>query len=302
MKFFKIFTVALAAVAFTACSDNDDSAWNTAPDVTVEMGSATASFKEGRGLVTIPMVVNGDANGNIQVTLAVEEKGAYPAEDDVHFFLTTKTIVIFPEDKTYNVEIFINDDDVINEPRVCDIKIESVKGAQVGAVGFTELTIRDNDSDFYDKFAGQWILETIGTDGSASNVKVNLAAFDEDEEGYNNYYVLEGLQQGYVEYLVYFFYDMASQTGYLQLPYGQNGGTLNFAPPVGEANVHLCGFDGRYFFTDGYTRFDWDETMTVLTATGDDGAEKPGWLFALYNGDTFTGYSWASYFVSGMHR
>ena len=235
MKFSKILTIALAALAVTACSDDDKRSWNTASDVTVEMGQATASFKEGKEAVTIPLVVNGDANGDIRVTLACKESGANPAQEDVHYYMLTKTIVIFPEDKTYDVEMTVLDDDVINDPRTFQVEIVSVEGATVGGQKYTECTIRDNDADFYDKLSGKWTMNT-----ASGAVPVNLVAGDEETAAYNSYYILEGLGQGYVEYQVNYFFDMETQTGHLELPYGQIGGTVNFSD-LGAMDVALGG-------------------------------------------------------------
>lgn len=98
MKLYKIFAVALAALTMTACSDDDDKiGWNSNADVTVEMGQASISFKEGRGMVNVPVTVTGEANGNIMVTVACEETGLNPAQEDVHYYVTDKTIIISPE-------------------------------------------------------------------------------------------------------------------------------------------------------------------------------------------------------------
>ena len=80
MKFLKIFAIAVAAFSVASCSD-DDTSWNTESDVTVQMGEATFSTKEGRGMVSIPLTVSGERNGNIKVTLDVVSDFENPAKE-----------------------------------------------------------------------------------------------------------------------------------------------------------------------------------------------------------------------------
>lgn len=152
MKFLKIFAIAVAAFSVASCSD-DDTSWNTESDVTVQMGEATFSTKEGRGMVSIPLTVSGERNGNIKVTLDVVSDFENPAKDEEHLYLTTKTIVIFPEDNTYDVEVSIVDDKDMNEARFCNVVIASAEGATIGAQSYTTIEIKDNDSEPYDRCA-----------------------------------------------------------------------------------------------------------------------------------------------------
>lgn len=193
MKLFKIFTIAIAALSVTACSDDDKMTWNTDSDVTVEMGEASFSTKEGRGMVSIPLKVTGERNGSVKVTLDVVSDTENPAKDEENLYLTTKSIVIFPEDDTYDVEVTIVDDKVMNEPRFCDIVIASVEGATIGAQGYTTIEIKDNDTEPYDRAAGPWILEVIDYSGTPARKYVDFVTYDEGKAGYEKYYKMTGI-------------------------------------------------------------------------------------------------------------
>lgn len=306
MKLFKIFAIAIAALSVTACSD-DDSQWNTESDATVEMGEATFSTKEGRGMVKIPLVINGERNGNVKVTLDVQSDFENPAKDEENLYLTTKTIVIFPEDDTYDVEVTIIDDKDMNESRFCNVVIASVEGAAIGSQSYTTIEIKDNDSEPYDRCAGEWMLKTadISDNGEAtySQRLINLVSYDEGQPGYNKYYKVTGLVSGADElvYRAYFYYDVESQTGELTLAYGQSGGSVEINSTFGEQEIYLM-----YLTSDGYLSdsgsclFNFDGTFSTMdvTNTVEEGI-YPQWGFLFNSGGW---YILDGYYVTGMVR
>ena len=98
MKYIKLFMLLAAVTLMGACSSDDDS-WNSAPDVTVSMENATMTIKESMGLTNVPIVVNGETNGNVFVTVAVKEVGGNPAKEDINYYITDKTINISDGDR-----------------------------------------------------------------------------------------------------------------------------------------------------------------------------------------------------------
>lgn len=226
MKFFKIFTIAIAALSVTACSDNDKTSWNTESDVTVEMGESSFSTKEGRGMVTIPLKVTGERNGSIKVTLDVISDTENPAKDEENLYLTTKSIVIFPEDDTYDVEVTIVDDKEMNEARFCDVVISSVEGATIGAQSFTTIEIKDNDTEPYDRAAGPWILEVVDYNGIPGRKYIDFITYDEGQAGYEKYYKMTGLYSNNF-YRVYYSGDKENEEFAISVNYSTKGSAID---------------------------------------------------------------------------
>ncbi|MDE6199182.1 MAG: hypothetical protein K2L55_06115 [Muribaculaceae bacterium] len=264
MKLTKIFAIALAALTMTACSDDDETiGWNSNADVTVEMGQATVSVKEGRGMVNVPITVTGEANGNIMVTVACEETGLTPAQEDVHYYVTDKTIIISPENTTASIELNVIDaDEDINEARTFDIRIVDVTACKVGTLDYTSVTIRDNDGDYYDKMSGRWNVNYIDYDGNAATAQVVLSAADEDEAGYNEYYIMTGLMT-YCSIQVDYFFDQSTMTGRFEIPYGQNVATVSFTG-YGALPVYLMGLSGNYIIDEGSAVGNWSADLTTV--------------------------------------
>lgn len=280
MKFFKIFTIAIAALSFTACSD-DDPTWNTESDVTVEMGKAAYTTKEGRGIVTVPISVTGERNGNIEVALAVKADYPNAAQEDVHFYFTTKAIVIAPEFDTYNVEITIIDDAELNEDRIFDVYLESAEGAKIGTQNFTQITIEDNDSNPYDRVSGEWVLDYINpASGSTELLKASVKLVA--QENTERYLILTGVPTSFpdMQFMVNFFYDETTEEGHLEMNYDQTGGSTEIGS-YGDCPIWLYTPAGSNSFTgEGGTIMYWNEDFTELSIEDRDVVgEYPYWWF-----------------------
>ena len=201
MKYFKLFLLVAAVAFFGSCSD-DKETQNTNKDVVVEMGSPTFSAKEGAGAVRVPIKVTGKTNGNVYVTLAVKEVGANPAKEDVHYYVTDKTITI--SDETGYVEYRAVDDKEINDDRTFEFEIVEAKGATIGAQKSCKVTIVDNDKNAYDRIQGKWQLTGKDKDGKTVSWSVTITepqkklADGSDnpnyEYEYGSYLYMSGLQ------------------------------------------------------------------------------------------------------------
>ena len=126
MKFRKIYALLLTSFLFVACSEEES--WNSS-DVTVNMAQEEVLVKESAGIFNVPVTVSGELNGPIKVTVEVTEAGENPAMEDVHYIVTSKSIVI-PADATGgNIEICAVDDNDITQlytllyQRFCIIKV-----------------------------------------------------------------------------------------------------------------------------------------------------------------------------------
>lgn len=289
MKLNKIFALMLAATMFTACSDDDN--WNGS-DVTVNMLNEEISVKENAGIFNVPIVVDGEMNGPVQVTVEVAEVGETPAMDDVHYLVTQKTIVISAEDGSGSIEIMSVDDDEINDARTFTVTIVDVKGGTIGTQTATTVYLKDNDSVFYEKLQGAWTLNAINArTGAPISWNVNIVGYGEEESGYNQTLYITGVN-GYswaMFELVYHF-DMDTKTGYLELPYGTViAEGVNFGLADSPNNVVTGTLDDEgYIVVDGGTTAEWSDDFKQITFVPEDMVW--GWITdSSYN---LNGYLW----------
>lgn len=228
MKYIKLLMLLAVVTFFGACSSDDDS-WNTAADVTVSMKNPTMVIKENMGLTNVPIEVKGKTNGNVYVTLAVKEVGSNPAKEDVHYYITDKTISI--SDSIGYVEVEPVDDDEINDDRTFEITIVEAKGAKIDKdakidKAKTLVSLRDNDSQIYEKLQGKWKLTGVSRQGTPmeSVVKI-IGASDEKDGDYNHTLKLTGMAVNSSTARLSFHYDEDTKQGYVAF---DNLGKYNF--------------------------------------------------------------------------
>lgn len=192
MKYLKLFMLFAVAAVFTACSDNDDENWNS-NSATVTMAQGAMTVSEAKGLFNVPVAVSGERNANVQVTVAVAAADVNPATEDVDYLITTKTINISPDQTVGNIQIKSVDNEDINENRKFTLTIVDVKGATLGDVKSTEVTLKDNDALFYEKFAGQWKMNTVNNTGAPQNWDVTVYTAEEGDPDYENFIYVSGM-------------------------------------------------------------------------------------------------------------
>lgn len=204
----------LAVTAFFAACSDDDASWNTNADVTVEMGKTEVKVKEGAGLFNVPIVVKGETTAPVRVHVSMRESGSNPAKKDVNYMVTDTTIVI--SDGAGKVEIKTVDDDEINENRTFEVYIVSADGAKVGANSSTNVVLRDNDSEFYEKLQGVWKMKCEKATGGALEWSVIVTGGDEESEDYNHYLYVSGMM-GYdwTKAVLKYDYDKVTKQGSL---------------------------------------------------------------------------------------
>lgn len=238
MKYIKLLMFMAAVTLFGACSSDDDS-WNTASDVTVSMGQNAYQTKENAGIFQLPIVVSGETNGNVYVTVEVKEYGSNPAKEDVNYYVTDKTINI--SEGQGSVEIETVDDDDINNERTFEVTIVDAKGAKIGENASTVITLRDNDSEFYDKLQGKWTLTGVNTSGQQISWTVTITgATDEADADYNKTLYISGINgDSSCEAELTFNFDKETKTGSVSFE-GMGEYAMvayDFADPVGPAYV-----------------------------------------------------------------
>ena len=138
----------MTAILFAACSDDDN--MNSAP-VTVSFNAAEVTFKESDNLVNVPIVVDGERNGDIKVSLKVTDGSAI---SEGHFIVTSTEI------------------------------IDKIDGATIGSNGSVKVILKDVDKNPYFKLFGTW--KATATDvGSGEQVTFDVKISDND--GYDSY-------------------------------------------------------------------------------------------------------------------
>ena len=280
MKLYKLSAFVLATAIFASCSEEELS-WNSSA-ATVSMEQAELVYKENKGMVNVPIVVDGELNGPVEVTVEVAEVGENPAMEDVHYIVTSKTVLIPADATSGKIEFKTVDDADINEARTFVINIKSVNGATVGETASTTVTLKDKDSQFYQKLQGRWKMTS-----SAGTWNINIIGAEEGEEGYNEVFQVTGIM-GYdwTSMTMFYSYDVATKTGYVYIPFG-----YIFAEGV---NFGLGGTQDVATGTvvDGYINFDggilgtWNEDFTEITFE-----DKLLYGFLLDNGAP-NGYTW----------
>ena len=165
MKLNKIFAIGLAALTLTACSDDKDHEINTASGVTVHMEETTVSVMENIGLFNIPVVIEGEANGYVEVNVKINDGTVYndeeePAIANAHFFVTSDHIYINPETKVANIEVRTVDFRLPQKTRSFTVQIDQVNGATVSGNSVTTVYILDKGSspEFAELLTGQWLV------------------------------------------------------------------------------------------------------------------------------------------------
>lgn len=286
MKYIKLFML-LAVVAFMGSCSDDDESWNSKSGVTVSMENESMRFKESVGIVKVPIKVEGEANGPVSVTVEVKETGANPAKENVNYYITTKTIKI--SDNTGNVELECVDDDKINDERTFEISIVSAKGATVGGNATTAITLRDNDSEFYEKLQGSWVMNCTFNDAPTKwDVKI-VGATDEEDEDYNKVLYITGML-GYQWTNAKLSYDFDKATGKGSVAFDYLG-QYNFAEGVnftglGVCNVRLFSVAGNQLsedpiygtWSDDFKNITFDEGTLYGGVFDSSDAHKGGWF------------------------
>ncbi len=284
MKFNKIYAFLLAAMVFAGCSDEDEISWNS-QDATIGMGEVEFICKENKNIVSVPIVVEGNRNGAIEVTVDVAEYGENPAMANVHYFLTSNKIIIPADATTGEIEFRVVDDNDINESRTFVVTLKSVKGKATIAADAknTVVVVKDNDSQLYERLQGRWKMTSDSEYLGALSWKVNIIGAEEGAEGYNEVLQVTGLAEYEgTSMTLQFNYDNATKKGYVYIPFGTllaKGTDIGFEEEGYE--VKTATFDSKdNFITTGGIYGYWNEDFTEITF--DKGQTLFAWVY--YNG------------------
>lgn len=170
MKYIKLFMLMVAAILFTACSDEET--YNTDATTAVEFEKTTMTVKENEGMIKLPVKITGKRNGMIRLTIKAEgvdgsseapsyvaaKESANGSEGD--YSITTKTLVVKTDTVTsevMNFEMKVLDDKIINSDRKVRFTL-SVEGAKLGAKNTLDVKIENDERTIYDLIAGDWLM------------------------------------------------------------------------------------------------------------------------------------------------
>lgn len=290
MKFSKIFAIGLAALTMTACSD-DDNSMNSAQDVTVSLGvtSLEADEDDNGSIYTIPVVVDGKANGNIKVTLEVTEQTAI---EDVHFYVTSKTLTIGDSDKYVNFEFHPTGDDQVNEDRTFTVSIANVEGAQTGLNTTCEVKLLDDDKymlDVYPQLLGQYTFSATNQSSGAAVQQVwTISGVEEGDAGFPHTAYITGIQNSpHASMEAYLGYSPKAKRAWMRYEYGQTIADAVEFSGLGVMDVKLCGYSGGLVDSGSETA-----NFSADLSTINFGASQfIGYLY-LTGTDTPSGYLW----------
>ena len=297
MKLYKLSAFVLATAIFASCSEEELS-WNSSA-ATVSMEQAELVYKENKGMVNVPIVVDGELNGPVEVTVEVAEVGENPAMEDVHYIVTSKTVLIPADATSGKIEFKTVDDADINEARTFVINIKSVNGATVGETASTTVTLKDNDSQFYEKLQGRWKMNSVNNKGASQSWNINIVGVEEGEEGYNEVLQVTGIMgNAWTSMTMFNNYDVATKTGYVYIPEGYIlAEGVDFG--LGGTNEVVTGLvneEGNLTLSGGIIGT-WNDDFTEITF------EQNKLMYGLiFSGANFTGYTWFNFLNPTMTK
>lgn len=284
MKYIKLFMLMVAAILFTACSDEET--YNTDATTAVEFEKTTMTVKENEGLIKLPVKITGKRNGMIRLTIKAEgvdgssEAPSYvAAKESVNgsegdYSITTKTLVVKTDTITsevMNFEMKVLDDKIINSDRKVRFTL-SVEGAKLGAKNTLDVKIENDERTVYDLLAGDWVMSysevqfdkdnkpLMNEDGSlvvkdyTSDVTLSVIADDDSP--------LRGKQV--LAYTSKFYFVLAESEVPLSWSFNYS---YDEAAKIGQLNFN-CTSKETIFSTQGY-EFSWQVVKNDKLADGE---------------------------------
>ncbi len=299
MKLNKIFAFGLLAFALTACSDDDDAKFNSASDVTVSMQQTEISVtKKFTGVYyNVPVIVTGDANGPIKVTVEVSAASDLPATEGEDFRITSKTIIIPADSKIGNIQFYpIGSDDETNSAEFI-VTITSAEGAQIGTQKTTEVTLKV--PTIYEKLQGAWIWQGADFwDAYTEQFNLTCTGLSEGDTGYGVELYFSGFM-GYNWVILSAEYLVDEETGLstLSFPLGQViAEGVNFGS-AGVRDVGLAGISGSSLLASGSVDGQVSPDLQSVTFDPND-----GFFGSLMNNGALTASLWFGYTDMSMAK
>ncbi|MDE6483972.1 MAG: hypothetical protein K2L14_01065 [Duncaniella sp.] len=286
MKLFKYLSIfAACTVALTSCSDDkEDYSINTVPGVGVSVETAEMVVNEMKGIFQIPLVVTGEPNGYVKVTVKVmgtDDPEQEQAIADSHFYVTSETINIPADTKTASVEIRTQYLESRDPDRYFRVVIESAEGAIVQPLNTCTVAIQDRLSSPIYALSGPWQLEFSDYDNTpivTPNATLDVVNEATGECQFIGFY--PALYSGLVLNVV-LREDEATGKYNMSIPLGTTAAEgLNFTG-LGECDVIVTDSSGKTSgeiigtWNDDYTMVQFSESICL--AVFNEGASKGLW-------------------------
>ncbi|MBR5466706.1 MAG: hypothetical protein IKU79_04820 [Bacteroidaceae bacterium] len=269
MKFSKIFLLAGVALAFASCSEKEE--WNTSEGALVGMADATLVVNEAKGIFNLPISVTGNRNAEVQITVEVspveETDKVVSAIEDVNYLVTSKVIKVPADKTTGNIEIKTVDDVEINNNRQFIVTVVSVEGATIDENNKSTLvTLKDNDSNPYDRLAGAWYMNVVSDWDGPLTFDVTVITDEEGGSAYEKYCIIQGLSgYSFMTARLDYSYNESTEEGYVEFPMPYvSVESVNFGSFVGD--IHLYGVnENNQLLSSASIRGVWNDDMSEIT-------------------------------------
>ncbi|MDE5786189.1 MAG: hypothetical protein K2H98_06610 [Duncaniella sp.] len=285
MKLFKYLSIfAAGAIAFTSCSDEKDNySINTAPGVGVSMETAEMIVNEAKGIFEVPLVVTGNPNGYVNVTVKItgtDDPSQDQAIADSHFYVTSTSVNIPADTKTASVEIRTQYFDSRDPDLYFRVVIESAQGATVEPLNTCTIAIQDRKSSPVYSLSGAWALSFVDYDGAEMETPNSKLEVINDESGLSEF--------------VDFCPDLASgMTLQVLLKPGAEGAPYNVIIPLGTVALKDVNFSSLGVCDLVITKMDGSSSGLIQGTWNADYTEvsfSEGIMFSIYSEGSSTGY------------
>lgn len=299
MKIKSIFALATAALAWTGCSTDlepEKLPTNSASGVTVEMQDAELVFPEDQmssnTYYDIPIVVTGETNGAVEVTVELGEIGETPAKAGENYIVTSKKVIIPAGTNVGNIQFYPKGDEEENPDRQFTVTIVSAAGATIGAQSSTLVTLLDNElmvKNAYRDIQGVWTVSANSVFDGPVTYQLIIQGYPEGDANYLKVVNLVGIG-GTPDFVVPATISCNPVNGETNLSIKCNDGVLGtaMAGSAGLVDIRLLYVEGESLYLNGN-----------VTAVGNPDLTQIVFNDALYGGAFKAGSSSGSDFLGG---
>ncbi len=242
------------------------------------MKTAQIMSRENATMIYVPIVVEGEANGPIKVTVEMSSpaSGMPAAVEQKDYYVTSKTVNIPAGVSSVNVQLYpVWERGVINDDIAFDVKIIDAKGATIGNLTSTEVVLADADKDPYNKIQGQWNMngKTLFQGASDGPFSVTIEAAEEFIDNdptqpnpeYGRVLYVKGFGgEGFLKLPINYRYNEETKVVRLYTSFGSLMGSASFTG-LGDCDLKIITTTGNTPNEVGVINYTVDEDFTKIT-------------------------------------